>query len=180
MSKRFLLVAISSLIFLTGCGGGGTSSGQESFISGDGRITFIEKSNREAAPTLSGMTLKGVNYSYSGKGVAVVNVWASWCAPCRAEAPTLTALSTKYSDVPFIGILTHDNPASAEAFERKFAIPYPTLIDDAVLIGFRNTLPANAIPSTVVLDKNGLVAGRISGAITVASLTSLIERVNNE
>jgi thiol-disulfide isomerase/thioredoxin len=180
MSKRFLLVAISSLIFLTGCVGGGTSSGQESFISGDGRITFIEKSNREAAPTLSGMTLKGVNYSYSGKGVAVVNVWASWCAPCRAEAPTLTALSTKYSDVPFIGILTRDNPASAEAFERKFAIPYPTLIDDAVLIGFRNTLPANAIPSTVVLDKNGLVAGRISGAITVASLTSLIERVNNE
>ena len=180
MSKRFLLVAISSLIFLTGCGGGGTSSGQESFISGDGRITFIEKSNREAAPTLSGMTLKGVNYSYSGKGVAVFNVWASWCAPCRAEAPTLTALSTKYSDVPFIGILTRDNPASAEAFERKFAIPYPTLIDDAVLIGFRNTLPANAIPSTVVLDKNGLVAGRISGAITVASLTSLIERVNNE
>jgi thiol-disulfide isomerase/thioredoxin len=180
MSKRFLLVVISSLIFLTGCGGGGTSSGQESFISGDGRITFIEKSNREAAPTLSGMTLKGVNYSYSGKGVAVVNVWASWCAPCRAEAPTLTALSTKYSDVPFIGILTRDNPASAEAFERKFAIPYPTLIDDAVLIGFRNTLPANAIPSTVVLDKNGLVAGRISGAITVASLTSLIERVNNE
>ena len=180
MSKRFLLVAISSLIFLTGCGGGGTSSGQESFISGDGRITFIEKSNREAAPTLSGMTLKGVNYSYSGKGVAVVNVWASWCAPCRAEAPTLTALSTKYSDVPFIGILTRDNPASAEAFERKFAIAYPTLIDDAVLIGFRNTLPANAIPSTVVLDKNGLVAGRISGAITVASLTSLIERVNNE
>jgi thiol-disulfide isomerase/thioredoxin len=180
MSKRFLLVAISSLIFLTGCGGGGTSSGQESFISGDGRITFIEKSNREAAPTLSGMTLKGVNYSYSGKGVAVVNVWASWCAPCRAEAPTLTALSTKYSDVPFIGILTRDNPASAEAFERKFAIPYPTLIDDAVLIGFRNTLPANAIPSTVVLDKNGLVEGRISGAITVASLTSLIERVNNE
>jgi thiol-disulfide isomerase/thioredoxin len=180
MSKRFLLVAISSLIFLTGCGGGGTSSGQESFISGDGRITFIEKSNREAAPTLSGMTLKGVNYSYSGKGVAVVNVWASWCAPCRAEAPTLTALSTKYSGVPFIGILTRDNPASAEAFERKFAIPYPTLIDDAVLIGFRNTLPANAIPSTVVLDKNGLVAGRISGAITVASLTSLIERVNNE
>lgn len=180
MSKRFLLVAISSLIFLTGCGGGGTSSGQESFISGDGRITFIEKSNREAAPTLSGMTLKGVNYSYSGKGVAVVNVWASWCAPCRAEAPTLAALSVKYSDVAFIGILTRDNPATAEAFNRKFALPYPTLIDDSVLIGFRKTLPANAIPSTVVLDKNGLVAGRISGAITVASLSSLIEKVSEE
>jgi thiol-disulfide isomerase/thioredoxin len=180
MSKRFLVVALSSLILLTGCGGGGTSSGQESFISGNGSITFIEESKREAAPVLSGMTLKGVNYSYSGKGVAVVNVWASWCAPCRAEAPTLASLSTKYSDVPFIGILTRDNPASAEAFERKFALPYPTLIDDSVLIGFRKSLPANAIPSTVVLDKNGLVAARISGAITVASLTSLIEKVSSE
>ena len=160
MLKRFLAVALSSLILLTGCGGGGTSSGQESFISGDGRITFIEKSNREAAPALSGM--------------------ASWCAPCRAEAPTLAALSVKYSDVAFIGILTRDNPATAEAFNRKFALPYPTLIDDSVLIGFRKTLPANAIPSTVVLDKNGLVAGRISGAITVASLSSLIEKVSEE
>ena len=180
MLKRFLAVALSSLILLTGCGGGGTSSGQESFISGDGRITFIEKSNREAAPALSGMTLTGVNYSYSGKGMAVVNVWASWCAPCRAEAPTLAALSVEYSDVAFIGILTRDNPATAEAFNRKFALPYPTLIDDSVLIGFRKTLPANAIPSTVVLDKNGLVAGRISGAITVASLSSLIEKVSEE
>ncbi len=180
MLKRFLAVALSSLILLTGCGGGGTSSGQESFISGDGRITFIEKSNREAAPALSGMTLTGVKYSYSGKGMAVVNVWASWCAPCRAEAPTLAALSVKYSDVAFIGILTRDNPATAEAFNRKFALPYPTLIDDSVLIGFRKTLPANAIPSTVVLDKNGLVAGRISGAITVASLSSLIEKVSEE
>jgi thiol-disulfide isomerase/thioredoxin len=143
-------------------------------------MTYIEKSKREAAPVLSGMTLTGVNYSYSGTGIAVVNVWASWCAPCRAEAPTLAALSKKYQDVSFIGILTRDNPVSAEAFERKFAIPYPTLIDDSVLIGFRNTLPANAIPSTVVLDKNGNVAGRISGAITVASLTSLIEKVSNE
>ena len=112
--------------------------------------------------------------------MAVVNVWASWCAPCRAEAPTLAALSVKYSDVAFIGILTRDNPATAEAFNRKFALPYPTLIDDSVLIGFRKTLPANAIPTTVVLDKNGLVAGRISGAITVASLSSLIEKVSEE
>ncbi len=180
MFRRVLLISFSSLLLLTGCSGGGTSSNPESFVSGNGSITFIEKSKREAAPVLSGMTLTGVNYSYSGKGIAVVNVWASWCAPCRAEAPTLAALSKKYSDVAFIGILTRDNPASAEAFNRKLALPYPTLIDDSVLIGFRNTLPANAIPSTVVLDKNGNVAGRISGAITVASLTSLIEKVSNE
>jgi len=180
MFSRFLAISLSSLLLLTGCGGGGTSSNPESFVSGNGSVTYIEKSKREAAPVLSGMTLTGVHYSYPGKGVAVINVWASWCAPCRAEAPTLSALSKKYSEVSFIGILTRDNPASAEAFNRKQAFPYPTLIDDSVLIGFRNTLPANAIPSTVVLDRNGLVAGRISGAITVATLSSLIEKVSSE
>jgi thiol-disulfide isomerase/thioredoxin len=177
MLKKLLVVVVTSAFILTGCGGGGTSSAQKSFISGDGNITFIEQSQRQLAPKLSGMTLKGVNYSLPGNSIAIINVWASWCAPCRAEAPTLAALSQKYNKVAFVGILTRDNPVSAEAFERRFALPYPTLIDDSVLIGFRNSLPANAIPSTVVIDKNGKVAGRISGEITVASLSTLIERV---
>jgi peroxiredoxin len=83
-------------------------------------------------------------------------------------------------DVEFIGILTRDNPVNAEAFARKRGIPYPTLIDDSILVGFRKSLPANAIPSTVVLDKHGNVAARISGAVTVASLTDLIEKVSAE
>jgi hypothetical protein len=59
-------------------------------------------------------------------------------------------------------------------------LPYPTIIDDSILIGFKGSLPANAIPSTVILDKKGRVAARISGAITVASLSQLIERVSAE
>ena len=112
--------------------------------------------------------------------MAVVNVWASWCSPCRAEEPALSALAKKYTDVEFIGILTRDNPVNAEAFSRKRGIPYPTLIDDSILVGFRKSLPANAIPSTVVLDRSGNVAARISGAVTVASLTDLIEKVSAE
>jgi hypothetical protein len=79
-----------------------------------------------------------------------------------------------------MGILTRDNPATAEAFQRRFALPYPTFIDDSLLIGFKGSLQANAIPSTVVIDKKGRVAARISGEITVASLTDLIERVSAE
>ena len=101
-------------------------------------------------------------------------------SPCRAEEPTLSAASRMHPDVEFIGILTRDNPVNAEAFVRKRAVPYPTLIDDAILIGFRKSLPANAIPSTVVIDKNGKVAARISGAVTVASLSELIEKVSAE
>lgn len=167
-------------VALSSCGGGGSSIAEESFVSGNGSVSYIKQSDRIAAPQLSGMTLSGKNYTFSGGQVAVVNVWASWCAPCRAEAPTLKALSEKYTDVAFIGILTRDNPVNAEAFERRFAIPYPTLIDDSVLIGFRRSLPANAIPSTVVIDKNGNVAARISGQVTVASLSEVIEKVSGE
>jgi len=92
----------------------------------------------------------------------------------------LAALANKYTDVSFIGILTRDNPATAEAFERRFKLPYPTIIDDSILIGFKGSLPANAIPSTVILDKRGYVAARISGTVTVASLTELIEKVSAE
>ncbi|MCX6439534.1 MAG: TlpA disulfide reductase family protein [Actinobacteria bacterium] len=176
--KALVLAAVALL--LTSCGGGGSSSSQESFVAGNGSVTFINPDKRVEAPALSGMTLSGTNYRYSVGKVAVVNVWASWCSPCRAEAPTLVALANKYRDVAFIGILTRDNPATAEAFQRRFSLPYPTLIDDSLLIGFKGSLPANAIPSTVVIDKAGRVAARISGAITVASLTDLIERVSGE
>ena len=176
--KAVAIMAIS--VLLTSCGGGGTSTSQESFVSGNGSVTFINPDKRVEAPALSGMTLSGTNYTYSVGKVAVVNVWASWCSPCRAEAPTLVALANKYSDVAFIGILTRDNPATAEAFQRRFSLPYPTLIDDSLLIGFKGSLPANAIPSTVLIDKAGRVAARISGAVTVASLSDLIERVSTE
>ena len=172
--------AFLALLLLTGCSNGGTSQAEESFISGDGAVTYINKSDRIAAPKISGMTLLGTNYKFDGGKVAVVNVWASWCSPCRAEEPALSALAKKYTDVEFIGILTRDNPVNAEAFSRKRGIPYPTLIDDSILVGFRKSLPANAIPSTVVLDKSGNVAARISGAVTVASLTDLIEKVSAE
>ena len=176
--RAVALMAMS--VLLTSCGGGGTSTSQESFVSGNGSVTFINPDKRVEAPALSGMTLSGTNYTYSVGKVAVVNVWASWCSPCRAEAPTLVALANKYSDVAFIGILTRDNPATAEAFQRRFSLPYPTLIDDSLLIGFKGSLPANAIPSTVLIDKAGRVAARISGAVTVASLSDLIERVSTE
>ena len=172
--------AFLALLLLTGCSNGGASQAEESFISGDGAVTFIKKSDRIKAPKISGMTLMGTDYNFDGGKVAVVNVWASWCSPCRAEEPALSALARKYSDVEFIGILTRDNPVNAEAFSRKRNIPYPTLIDDSILVGFRKSLPANAIPSTVVIDETGKVAARISGAVTVASLTHLIERVSAE
>lgn len=172
-----IAVALSSL---TACGGSGSTNAAENFVAGDGATTYVSPSERIAAPELGGMTLLGTTYQLPKNEVAVVNVWASWCSPCRAEEPTLAALTNMYSDVNFVGILTRDNPVNAEAFVRKRNSPYPTLIDDAALIGFSKSLPANAIPSTVVIDKNGMVAGRISGIVTIASLSELLDKVISE
>jgi len=176
---RLILIATSALA-LTSCGNGGASVAQESYISGNGAVTFISANDRQPAPKLSGDTLYGSKFSFSGDKVAVVNVWASWCAPCRAEVPTLVALSEKYQDVQFMGILTRDNLANAEVFAKQLAVPYPNFIDDSLLLGFRKTLPANAIPTTVVIDKQSRVAARVSGPVTVAGLSELIERVSAE
>lgn len=178
MKKTSLVLA--ALLLLTGCSNGGASKAQESFIAGSGAVTKIKAGSRIDAPAISGMTLNGNTFTVTKGKVAVINVWASWCSPCRAEEPTLSALSRKYSDVQFIGILTRDNPVNAEAFARKRGTPYPTLIDDSILIGFRKSLPANAIPTTVVIDRQGRVAARISGGVTVASLSQLIEEVSAE
>jgi thiol-disulfide isomerase/thioredoxin len=175
-----MALALAALLLLSGCGSSGTSSSEESFVAGNGLTTYIAVKERVDAPDLSGMTLLGSNYSLPKGALAVVNVWASWCSPCRAEEPTLAALTKKYPDVNFVGILTRDNPVNAEAFVRKYKSPYPTLIDDSVLIGFSKSLPANAIPTTLVLDKAGMVAGRISGVVTIASLSELIEKIKSE
>ena len=149
-------------------------------MAGNGTVTFIESKDRKTAPVLTGLTLDGENLQVPHGGIVVVNVWASWCAPCRAEAPTLAALANKYQGVVFVGVLTRDSEVAARAFEKRFQIPYPTLVDDSVLLGFRDTLSANAIPSTIVIDKKGMVAARISGQITVASLSELIEKIHAE
>ena len=173
-------VVVISLTTLTACGGGGSINAAENFVAGDGATTYVAPSDRIAAPNLGGMTLLGTSYQLPRNQIAVVNVWASWCSPCRAEEPTLAALTAIYPDVNFVGVLTRDNLVNAEAFIRKRNSPYPTLIDDSVLIGFSKSLPANAIPTTVVIDKNGMVAGRISGIVTIASLSELLDKVKSE
>jgi peroxiredoxin len=92
----------------------------------------------------------------------------------------LAALANKYKGTVFLGILTRDSEVAARAFQDRFQLPYPTLVDDSVLLKFRDSLNANAIPSTILIDKKGRVAARISGEVTVASLSNLIEKLHKE
>lgn len=142
-------------------------------------VTVIPVAQRTALPALTGTTLTGEPWSLADERghVVVFNVWASWCAPCRAEAPILAAIAERTAEagVRFVGINIRDNTTSALAFERRFGITYPSLSDPsgALLLQIRD-LPATAIPSTMVVDAQGRQAGRIIGRVTFTQLTQLI------
>jgi thiol-disulfide isomerase/thioredoxin len=178
--KRLVLSIFASLFLLTGCSTGGISAKNENaFVSGDGVAVYLKAADRKPAPVISGATLENGNVTLARDKVTVLNVWASWCSPCRAEAPLLSDFAAKYRarGVQFAGILTRDNISSARDFAKRFNLNYPTFTDDAVLAQFRNSLVPNAIPTTLILDVHGYVAARVSGEVTVALLTNLIDKV---
>ena len=77
-----------------------------------------------------------------------------------------------------MGIVTRDNLSAAKAFVNRFNLNYPTFVDDSLINKFQGSIPANGIPTTLIIDKNGLVAARISGATTVANLKHLLELIS--
>jgi thiol-disulfide isomerase/thioredoxin len=177
------------LLLLSGCGSSAEAAdpaapGADSgFVAGDGSIVILEESQRPAAPDLVGETLDGGTFRLSDHlGEAVVlNVWASWCAPCRAEAPALATLATEFDGrgVQFAGLDTRDSDVSARAFVDRFAIPYPNIIDrdGRLQLLFSDSLPPQAIPSTLVIDPQGRVAARALGKVSEASLRGIIEQL---
>ncbi|MFA7325000.1 MAG: TlpA disulfide reductase family protein [Candidatus Nanopelagicales bacterium] len=161
----------------------GTAGSDTGYIAGDGSIVVVPPSQRVAAPDFTLPTLGGPTFTLSkqlGK-VVVMNVWASWCAPCRAEAPELQSVwrQSQGKDVQFVGLDTRDSATAAQAFVRRFGLTYPQAIDTdgQVQLLFRDNLPAQAIPSTLIVDAKGRVAARILGATTESALRNVIDDV---
>lgn len=151
-----------------------------SYIEGNGAVTKVAKGSRTRTPDLSGTLLDGSEYVMEKGRPIVLNVWASWCSPCRAEAPTLQALSEKYPQVQFLGVLTRDNLTAAQGFIDRFGITFPSLRSDDVLLEFNDAMIANAIPTTILIDADGGIAARIAGEVTFTGLGGLIDGVLSE
>jgi thiol-disulfide isomerase/thioredoxin len=170
---------------LAGCSNDIGSSGDQGYVAGRGIITTLPVSEREQPGEVAGETIDGVPLSlddYAGQ-VVVVNVWGSWCAPCRAEAPMLAEAARDLADqdVAFLGIDSRDpSKSAARAFVRRFDIPYPSIYDQQgrTLLAFRGTLTPNAIPSTVIIDREGRVAASVLGEISRTTLYDLVEEVS--
>lgn len=152
---------------------GGVSTGQP--------VTEYLPADRGEPVELDGGTLTGdvLDLADLRGDVVVVNVWGSWCAPCRTEAPVLAALSAEYLDrgVRFVGVDVKDNRAAAVAFEAGYGITYPSIedVDGRAVLALSQYVPASAVPVTLVLDRTGRVGARVLGAIREATLRALLD-----
>ncbi len=156
------------------------------FVSGDGTIERLAVDRRPAPLTLNGTTLEGARWQVADAAdkVLVLNVWGSWCGPCVAEMPHLQQVWSQVSSagkpVQFMGINYRDGAETAEAFMRANKITYPSLEDDGgrTLLALRGK--ASATPTTLVLDRRGRIAARVSGPVTAATLSGLVNDILGE
>jgi cytochrome c biogenesis protein CcmG/thiol:disulfide interchange protein DsbE len=135
-------------------------------------LTVFAATQRQSLPTLSGTTLTGQSLtasSYAGGAPLVVNVWASWCAPCRQEIPLLARAARR--GVRVIGIDERDLATNARTFARAHGATYPSLADPQgrLLAGLR-MLPQEGIPSSLVVAADGRIVARVIGPLTPQSL----------
>ncbi|MCZ4510397.1 TlpA disulfide reductase family protein [Streptomyces sp. ActVer] len=179
--------AVVAALLLSACGSGGTSggAGNTGFVTGSDGIATVEKGNRTQAPDLSGKTIDGKQLDvadYRGK-IVVLNVWGSWCAPCRLEAKNFKKVSADLKDrgVQFVGINTRDTSTGpALAFEKAYGITYPSLYDPTgrLLLRFKKgTLNPQAIPSTVIIDRDGKIASRSLQALSEEKLRKMLKPI---
>ena len=187
---RRALAAAISLLVLAGCAQDPLaeqfrSGDNKNYIAGDGTVTEFATDQRPTFEPWEGITESGAYLnSESLKGyVVVMNWWYAACAPCRAEAPDLAALSEEFADqeVQFVGVNVRDTAETALAFDRNFGITFPSIIDaqtGGVSLAFSGVVSPQAVPTTLVIDREGRVSARILGRIDKSILRELIETVS--
>jgi thiol-disulfide isomerase/thioredoxin len=137
------------------------------------------------APAIRGETLDGKDLDVSamrGK-VVVLNFWASWCAPCRAESPALVAVAKQTAPlgVSFVGVNFKDERGPARRFADVHDVPYPSLFDQpgVILTRLIKYVPQQP-PSTLLLDRSGRIAALFSGGVTETELAGRVRTLAEE
>ena len=148
-------------------------------------LTRYSPEDRKPVTGVTGTTLDGKQLDISSlRGrVVVINAWASWCDPCQEELPVLVSVanSSDPKSVSLVGLDVNDTLDAANAMVKKFAIPYPSIIDKgARLLVHVPGVPPEAIPSTVVLDRQGRVAARVIGTVKPGMLEPVIAELQAE
>jgi thiol-disulfide isomerase/thioredoxin len=177
--------AVLSFGFVAGCTAShptaSPAAASAAEVAGVVGVTTYASGTRQAAPALAGTTLDGTSLSLSAAGrgkVVVLNIWASWCGPCREESPMLAGAARSFAAKPvqFVGVDEQDRQAPARAFAASTGMSYPHLVDESGgLLRKLKMLPQMGIPSTLVLDRSGRIAARVIGPITLQQVTHVVD-----
>lgn len=182
-------IALALGFGLTACGGQDSITKQaqkgdnKGYIAGDGSVEELAANKRDKPVTLQGKTLDGKNWNVTqarGK-VVVLNVWGAWCGPCQAEMPELQRVWKGYQSakkpVVFMGLDQRDSNTVASSTLQARGVTYPSLANDdgQNLQGLQRKVVAT--PTTLVLDKQGRIAGRVSGATTETTVRNMVDKL---
>jgi peroxiredoxin len=194
LNRSFTLVAMKLLaaLVLVGALGLSACTGSDAVDQGaGGQFRFnvanasgktIAAADRKAASDFSGSLLDGGTFSLAdnrGK-VVVLNFWASWCGPCQVETPQFDLMyrKDKAHDVNFVGIDTKDIKSKARSFVADHNITFPIVYDEPGEVALRlGNLPAQSLPFTVLIDKQGRVAAVYVGAQSAKDLQPVLDRL---
>ena len=150
-----------------------------------GSTGLLRIGDRVPAPTLRGETLDGsaLDVSSLRGSVVVVNFWASWCPPCRAESPNLVQVAKDNAarGVRFVGVNVKDDRSAAQRFDEVHHVPYPSLFDQpgVLLTRFRSFVP-QVPPTTLLIDREGRIAGLFRGGVTATELSGPVQVLAGE
>lgn len=172
-------VAVVGLLVLLGYGITRQSSSARAAgvaINSVGQAMVVDK-RPIADATLPLLDGSNVRISELKGKVVVVNFWASWCPPCRIEAPALEEVYEKYQkkEVVFLGINVWENQKEANKFIQEFGITYPNAVDKAgkLVVDFG----VSGIPETYILNPDNYIVRRWIGPVTVEGLSAIIDEV---
>lgn len=178
--KRYLLIASAVMVVAFGVGAGIALLGNPEALDKSGIGSPSRPLDR--LPAFSYEDLHGNERSsteWPGH-LLVVNFWATWCPPCRAEIPGFIALQEKYRNqqVQFVGIAVDEKSLVAE-FAESLGVNYPLLLGDmdAVELSRKIGNRFGGLPFTVIVDREGTIRHRQPGEITRAELEPLLEEL---